>query len=83
MELTLATLLEKAWILLCAWFWYDKRQVNERLKDIEKKQVVTYREQGVLETKLDGAVTLFKSEIQGVRDNTEEIKRMLNARRSQ
>lgn len=75
-------LLEKAWLLLVGWFWYDKRQVNMRLLALEKTVSESSTKIELLEANLLSIKELLEVKLESVKQDTQEIRHRLNSRRS-
>ena len=76
-------LLDKLWVLLGALYWWDKRKTERRIDRIELQNATIHTDNQLVNQKIDSMQVLFETKIQGVKDDTAEIKRMLNARRTE
>lgn len=69
--------IDKLWLIVAAFFWYDKKQADTRLATLEKRQVASYSDLNVLEGKVDSVKELLESKINNVKEDTNEIKDIL------
>lgn len=74
MEITLGLLLNKIWVILAGWFWYDKRRVDDRLKEVEKVTASNHTDIRLIEVKLDNIHTLLEVKFGAIKEDMVEIK---------
>lgn len=73
-------IVNKLWVLLAGWFWYDKRDKDARLKELEKTTGEQDSEIKVLQTKLDGVKELIEVKFDNINNNMNDLKSLIERR---
>lgn len=73
-------IINKLWVFLAGWFWYDKRDKDARLKVLEKTTAEQDSEIRVLQTKLDGVQQLIELKFEHTNNNIDDLKNLLKER---
>lgn len=74
MEIPFEWLLNKLWVVLGAWFWYDKRKVDDRLKNVEKTAADNTTDNKLVRAKLDSIQAILEVKFDGLKEDMVEIK---------
>ena len=81
MEITLGAIINKLWLLLVGWWWYDKKQTDTKFNKLDNRitQLETARSNtdvrtNVLETKLDGIKELLESKFSSLHEDIKDLK---------
>ena len=74
MEITFPWLVSKLWVLLAGWFWYDKRTVDARLREVEKSASTNTTNNQLIEVKLDAIQAILEVKFDNLKEDMVEIK---------
>jgi len=74
MDAPIDWVINKLWVLLIGWFWYDKREKDARLTKLEEKTASQETSIQVLENKLDGLKELIEVKFDNLNVNITELK---------
>lgn len=76
MDAPIEWVVNKLWVLLIGWFWYEKRNKDARLTKLEEKTASQETSIQLLETKLDGLKELIEVKFDNLNVNLTELKQI-------
>lgn len=77
-EITLGWIASKLWVLVAAWWWYDKKKVDARLKELESATCKNTTDNLLIALKLESIITLLDVKFGALKDDIADIKRKLD-----
>ena len=64
--------------LLAAWFWYDKRQVDNRLTELEKKSTLNEKDLAVMAESISSMNNLLEVKLGNIEKSVQRIEDDVN-----
>jgi len=72
-------IINKLWVLLVGWWWYDKRKMDARIKELEDRTDQQREEFLKIEGKLDRIEAVQKEKMDHISEILSDIKQSLRS----
>lgn len=74
MDTAIEFLFNKLWVVIAAYFWYDKQKVDTRIKDVEQLAAKNGTESKLVDAKLDGIKDILEVRLEAIKEDVTDIK---------